>query len=216
MTDALLDLAWRLGHWTYGLVFLAAMLESSAFVGLIVPGETLTIFAGVLASSGVLSLPETIVAAAMGATLGDSIGYELGRKLGRPWLLRHGERVGLDGPRLARVDALFARHGGQAIVLARFIGLVRALAPFVAGAARMPYARFLLFNVIGAWAWAAAFVTLGYLLAESWWVVERWVGRLGLILGVLVVVVAFVWMRLRYRGRRRRLHPPVPRERSGR
>jgi len=92
MTDQILDLAWRLGHWTYALIFVMATLEASAFLGLVVPGETMTIAAGFMASAGVLELTPTIVAAALGAMLGDSIGYEMGRRLGRPWLARHGER----------------------------------------------------------------------------------------------------------------------------
>jgi undecaprenyl-diphosphatase len=213
MTEALIDLAWRLGHWAYGLVFVAATLEASAFLGLILPGETLTIVGGVLASAGIIGLPETIVAAAMGATLGDSIGYELGRRLGRPWLTRHGKRIGLHGPRLAQVEALFARHGGKTVVIARFIGFLRALAPFVAGASRMPYPRFLIFNIVGAWAWAATFVTLGYVLGQSWWIAERWVGRVGLILGALAVIAAVVLLRSGYRRRGRLGRAPSRRSR---
>jgi undecaprenyl-diphosphatase len=195
MTDQILDLAWRLGHWTYALIFVMATLEASAFLGLVVPGETMTIAAGFMASAGVLELTPTIVAAALGAMLGDSIGYEMGRRLGRPWLARHGERFGFHGHRLGQIDSLFARHGGKTIVLARFVGFLRALAPFVAGAARMPYSRFLLFNVVGAWLWALSFVLLGYVLGASWWVAERWMGRVGLIVAVLVLAAAGLSLR---------------------
>ena len=199
MTDQILDLAWRLGHWTYALIFVMATLEASAFLGLVVPGETMTIAAGFMASAGVLELTPTIVAAALGAMLGDSIGYEMGRRLGRPWLVRHGERFGFHGHRLGQIDALFARHGGKTIVLARFVGFLRALAPFVAGAARMPYRQFLLFNVVGAWLWALSFVLLGYVLGASWWVAERWIGRVGLIVAVLLL--AATWLSLRWARR---------------
>jgi undecaprenyl-diphosphatase len=195
MTDQILDLAWRLGHWTYALIFVMATLEASAFLGLVVPGETMTIAAGFMASAGVLELTPTIVAAALGAMLGDSIGYEMGRRLGRPWLARHGERFGFHGHRLGQIDSLFARHGGKTIVLARFVGFLRALAPFVAGAARMPYSRFLLFNVVGAWLWALSFVLLGYVLGASWRVAERWMGRVGLIVAVLVLAAAGLSLR---------------------
>jgi membrane protein DedA with SNARE-associated domain len=200
VADLLLDLAARLGHWAYAFVFLVATLEASVFLGLVVPGETLTIAAGFLASAGILELAPTILSAAAGATLGDSIGYELGRRLGRPWLVRHGKRFGFDEGRLERIDALFVRHGGKAVVVARFIGFVRALAPFVAGAARMPYPRFLLFNVIGAWLWAVGLVTLGYVLGASWWIAERWAGRVGLIAAIVVLTVA--WLSLRWARRR--------------
>ena len=195
MVEQLIAFSFRLGHWTYAVIFLAATLEASAFLGLLVPGETLTVAAGFLSSAGVLELGPTIVAAAGGAIVGDSIGYEMGRRLGRPWLVRNGERFGFSGKHLARLEALFARHGGRAIVLARFVGFLRALAPFVAGAARMPYGWFLLFNVGGAWAWALCFVSLGYVLAESWWVAERWIGRAGTIAAAIVIAGVLLWFR---------------------
>lgn len=107
MVDELLELLSRVGSWAYLLIFLASTLESAAFVGLFVPGDTVAVIAGVLAWEGILDLPETIAVAAAGAVLGDSIGYELGRRLGRPWLLRHGARFGLHRHRLQRLDELF-------------------------------------------------------------------------------------------------------------
>jgi undecaprenyl-diphosphatase len=197
MVERLVEFFTQVGHWAYLVLFVATTLESAAFLGLLVPGETLTIVAGVLVSADVLGLGETIAVAAGGAVLGDSIGYELGRKLGRPWLFAHGPRVGLRRRTLARLDGLFARHGGKTVVIARFVGFLRALAPFVAGASRMPYRAFLLFNVIGAGLWAAAFVSLGYALGASWWIAERWIGRAGLVVGTLVVVAAIAWLRRR-------------------
>ncbi len=203
MVEALVDFFWRVGHWSYLLLFVAAMLESSAFLGLFVPGETLTILAGVLVSAGVLELPESITVAAAGAAIGDSIGYELGRHLGRPWLLKHGARVGFRHTALLRLDELFARHGGKTVLIARFVGILRALAPFIAGASRMPYRWFLLFNVIGAVLWAVTFVSLGYVLGASWWVAEKWIGRVGMTAGVVAIVATVIWLRRRRHRRAR-------------
>jgi undecaprenyl-diphosphatase len=191
---------WRLGHWSYLVLFLGAALESSAFLGFLIPGETIVILGGVLCSAGVLALWETLVIVTAGAIIGDSIGYELGRTLGRPWLERHGRLVGMHGGMLSRVDELFARHGGKAVLLGRFVGFLRAMAPFVAGASRMPYRTFLLYNALGALVWAPAFVLLGYFLGESWTVAEKWIGRVGLVLGVLVVIAAVVFFRRRGRN----------------
>ena len=207
MIESLVDFFWHVGHWSYLLLFVAAMLESAAFLGLFVPGETLTILAGVLVSAGVLELPESITAAAAGAAIGDSIGYELGRHLGRPWLLEHGARVGFRHTALRRLDELFARHGGKTVLIARFVGILRALAPFIAGASRMPYRRFLLFNVMGAVLWAVAFVSLGYVLGASWWVAEKWIGRVGMAAGVVAIAAAVLWLRRR-RHRGAQLTPP--------
>ena len=164
------------------------------------PGETIVILGGVLASAGLLDLPETIVVVVLGAIVGDSIGYELGRHLGRPWLERHGRLVGMHRGVLARVDELFARHGGKAVLLGRFVGFLRAMAPFVAGASRMPYGRFLVYNALGGTVWSTAFVLLGYFLGASWTVAEQWIGRAGLVIGVIVVAAAVLWLRRRGRA----------------
>jgi membrane protein DedA with SNARE-associated domain len=201
MLEHLLELLGRLGSWSYLIIFVAATLESSAFVGLFVPGDTVAIIAGALVWEEILDLPETMVVAAAGAILGDSIGYELGRRLGRPWLLRHGARVGLHQDRLQRLDELFERHGGKSVLFGRFVAFFRALIPFVAGSSRMPYVRFLAFNVVGAVLWAVGFVSLGYFLGASWRIAEQWIGRVGVITAAALVVIVVVWLRRRTRRR---------------
>jgi membrane protein DedA with SNARE-associated domain len=198
LTEALISVLWRVGHWAYALIFLGAALESAAFLGFVVPGETLVIVSGVLASLGLLELPELLVAVTAGAIVGDQVSYRLGRRLGRGWLLRHGGRVGLDESRLGRVEQFYERYGGPAVVFGRFVGFLRPLVPFVAGAARMTYPRFLCFNVAACVLWAVVTVLLGYLLGESWELVERWIGRTGFMAAAVVVVIAsFLYLRRR-------------------
>lgn len=204
MLDWLIDLVWSIGAWGYVVVFLGAALESSAFLGLLVPGESLVIVSGVLASVGLFKLPTLIAVVSAGAVVGDSIGYELGRRLGRPWLLQRGARLGFHRDRIEAVDAFFKRHGGKAVLIGRFIGFLRALAPFVAGSSRMPYGRFLAYNVAGAILWTVACVFLGYFVGAAWPIAEKWVGRASLVLGVVVVLVAAWWLRRRHRKRRGR------------
>jgi len=199
--DSLVDFVWRIGSWGYAVVFLGAALESAAFLGLLVPGESLVIVSGVLAAAGLFELPALIGVVSAGAVVGDSIGYELGRRLGRPWLLRRGARLGFHRDRIEAVDAFFERHGGKAVLIGRFIGFLRALAPFVAGSSRMPYPRFLAYNVVGAVLWTVACVLLGYFVGAAWPVAEKWVGRTGLVLGLVVIVVAAWWLRRRHRRR---------------
>jgi len=193
-----LDLVARLGHWSYLIIFVAAALESAAFAGLIVPGESLVLASGFFAHQGVLELDAVIAAAAVGATLGDNIGYGLGLRLGRPWLLHFGSRLGLRPEHLARADAFFARQGGKAVLLGRFIGFARALVPFVAGASRMPYRVFLVYNAVGAVLWTVSFVLLGYFLGASWRMAERWIGRTSTVVAgviALAVLVSWIWRR---------------------
>ncbi len=198
MLAYLLDLVTRLGHWSYLIIFVAAALESAAFAGLLVPGESLVLASGFFAHQGVLELDAVIAAAGVGATLGDNIGYQLGWRLGRPWLLRFGSPIGLRPEYLARADAFFARQGGKAVLVGRFIGFARALVPFVAGASRMPYRVFLVYNAVGAVLWTVTFVLLGYFLGASWQVAEQWIGRTSAVVAgaiALAALVSWIWRR---------------------
>ena len=195
MIDQLIEHISRLGHWSYLVFFLGAALECSAFLGLLVPGESLVLVSGFLASQGLLHLGDLIFAVAVGAIVGDSVGYELGRRLGRPWLLRYGRWAGLRSLHLEQADAFFARHGGKTVFLGRFVGFLRALAPFVAGSARMRYGQFLTYNALGGILWSSSFVLLGYALGEGWRTAERWTGRASAIVGgALLFAIAVAWL----------------------
>lgn len=200
----LLDLVARLGPWSYVIIFAAAALECAAFAGLIVPGESLVLASGFFAHRGLLNVEAVMVATALGAISGDNIGYYLGRRLGRDWLLKHGSRFGLRQRRLSQVESFFKRHGPKAVFVGRFIGFARALVPFVAGASRMRYRQFFMYDALGAVIWTVAFVTLGYVVGASWQVAERWIGRTSLVLAAAAVLVAAVaWRRGRGRTPRR-------------
>jgi membrane protein DedA with SNARE-associated domain len=185
------------GPWIYLVVFLAAASESALFVGLVVPGETVLLVAGVLASRGQGHLVPYMVAAVTGAIAGDSIGYELGRHFGSR--LRRsalGRRVG--EPRWERADRYLKERGGRAIFFGRWIAVVRAIVPALAGQARMPYGRFLLWNMAGAVPLGVLHVGLGYLAGQSYATVERFlnIGHWALF-GVVIAVGAIVYWRHR-------------------
>ena len=154
-----------LGGWAYALVGVLAFLETSAFVGLLAPGEVAVVLGGVLAGRGHLQLPVLMVIVWAAAFTGDTCGYVFGRSLGRGFAIRHGRRFGLTESRLARVESFVARHGVKAIVIGRFVGVIRALGPFTAGASGMGAGRFAVADLAGAGAWAATFTTLGYVFA---------------------------------------------------
>jgi membrane protein DedA with SNARE-associated domain len=164
---ALTDLSETLGAWTYALVGGLAFLETGAFVGLVAPGETAIVLGGVVAAQGEISLPLMLGIAWVAAALGDLASYALGRKLGRRFLEAHGPRLGVTQPRLATVDGFFERHGGKAILIGRFVGLVRAVAPFLAGSAKLPLRRFVPYSLLGTAIWATAFTLAGYAFHES-------------------------------------------------
>ena len=195
MLEYLVNLVERLGHWGYVVIFLGAMAESAAFLGVLVPGESLVLVAGFLAAQHALHLDALMAVVAVGAAVGDSMGYEMGRYLGAPWAMRYGRYVGVRAEHLERAHAFFERHGGKAVFLGRFIGFARALVPFLAGSSRMPYRHFLPYNALGALLWSVTFLLLGYLLGASWQVAEKWVGRASAILaGALVFVFVLMWL----------------------
>jgi membrane protein DedA with SNARE-associated domain len=177
--------------WGYVLLGLATMLEASAFVGLAVPGEAALLFAGFLAQQGRLSLSLAIAVAFLGAVAGDSIGYEIGRHGGeRLRRTRVGRWVGDE--RWDRAHRLLQRHGALAVFFGRFLGVVRAMVPAVAGDARLPYPKFLLWNVLGAAAWSTATVLVGYAVGSAYTAVASWLGWGSLALVAVAVIVAVV------------------------
>ncbi|HSS59628.1 MAG TPA: DedA family protein [Solirubrobacteraceae bacterium] len=167
LQGALTDLSDTLGPWTYALVAALAFLETGAFVGLIAPGETAIVLGGVVAAEGGVDLPVILLIAWTAAALGDLASFWLGRRLGRRFLVTHGPRLGVTPPRLERVDGFFDRHGGKAILIGRFIGLVRAVAPFLAGSSGMRLRAFLPWSLLGTAAWATTFTLVGYAFHDS-------------------------------------------------
>jgi membrane protein DedA with SNARE-associated domain len=190
-------LSHTLGPWTYALVAGLAFLETGAFVGLIAPGETAIVLGGVVAAQGDASLPVMLLVAWLAAALGDLASYGLGRRLGRPFLVRRGPRLGVTARRLERVDGFFARHGGKAILVGRFIGLVRAVAPFAAGASRLPLRGFLPYSLLGTAAWASAFTLVGYAFSSSFSAAAGVLTHGALALAVVAALVLVVRSRKR-------------------
>ncbi|MEA2332259.1 MAG: hypothetical protein QOH58_2397 [Thermoleophilaceae bacterium] len=197
---AIVDIAEALGPWTYALVGVMAYLETGAFVGLVAPGETVVMAGGVIAGQGEIDLIPLIGLVWICAILGDTTSFYIGRRLGRRFLERHGPRVKITSERLEQVEGYFERHGGKTILIGRFIGLVRALAPFIAGASGMAYRRFLPYSVVGTGLWATVFCVIGYIFWRSFDRVAHVAGQAIFGLGVTVAVV--VGIVVAYRRRR--------------
>ena len=188
------DLASKVGKLTYLIVGVAAFIETAAFVGLVLPGETVVILGGAVAGQGETSVILTIGIVWACAFSGDTVSFLLGRRLGRGFILRHGPRVRITHERFARVEGYFSRHGGKTILIGRFIGLVRALAPFTAGTSGMRYTNFLPFSVLGTGLWAAGYVLLGYFASRSLDAAAHAAGQGTLFFGIAIVaIVGIVW-----------------------
>jgi undecaprenyl-diphosphatase len=156
-----------LGPYTYLLVGVLAFLETGAGIGLIAPGELAVVIGGVTAGQGHTHIGLLIVLVWGCAFAGDTVSFLLGRRLGREFLVTHGPKVKLTHARIEQVERFFASHGGKTILVGRFIGLVRALAPFLAGASKMAPRRFIPYSFLAAGVWSATFSILGYVFWQS-------------------------------------------------
>lgn len=164
-TISLSTLESLLPDWGYWVVFGAMLLENA---GVPLPGETVTLLAGYAAGSGQLQVLGVMGAAAGGAILGDNLGYWVGRRAGWGLLLRLGRLLGRRPEQMEALRERFLRHAGKSVLLGRFVAVLRVLAGPIAGALHMPYARFLLFNMLGAVLWATTMVGLA-------WIGGRWI-----------------------------------------
>jgi membrane-associated protein len=148
----------------YLIVFSFVFIESGLLVGFFLPGDTILFGAGLAAAapgSGV-HVGVLVAGALIAAISGDAVGYWTGRRLGRPWLLHRAGKRGINAAAVARAERFYADYGWFAVVAARWIPWVRTFTPIVAGVGQMPYPRFLSANVVGALAWAAGLIMLGY------------------------------------------------------
>ena len=211
MTGTLVHLLATLGPVALVLMMVVAFAETGILAGFLLPGDTLMFSAGVLLAAGAVHLPIwlALVAVTVAATAGDQVGYLVGRRFG-PRLLNRPKSRFLSPRHLERARIFFARYGSRAVVLARFVPLVRTMTPVVAGVGQMSRPRFALYNLAGAAAWAVLTLGGGY-----------WFGAIPLVADHLdVIAFAMVGLSLlpvlvtlwRSRASRRTapLPPPLP------
>jgi undecaprenyl-diphosphatase len=181
-----------LGYWV---VLLVSLLESLAFVGLVVPGSTFIAFIGALSAEGYLDLGDLIWFATMGAILGDGISYLLGKK-GKILFSEDGRFF--KGSYLEKGEVFFRKHGAKSVFLGRFIGPIRPVIPFVAGLSRMDAKRFYIWNILSAILWASSTLLAGYFFGYAWKLVEVWSGRIGIFLAALALFLVCAYFLEKY------------------
>jgi len=187
----------------YGYLAVAALVLLESF-GIPVPGETAIIAGGVAAGSGDLHVSVVAVVAGLAAVVGDNIGYLIGRAVPRTALLRAGRLVRLSEARLDKLERFMARRGAPVIVVARFIEGLRQLNGIIAGLTRVPWYRFLIYNMIGAAAWVAVWTAAGFYAGGHLSAILSALSRYeGYAIGAGVLAV-LVWLALHLRRRRRR------------
>ena len=151
------------GLWTYGLLFLIIFAETGLVILPLLPGDSLLFAAGALSALPESGLNVHLLAMMLfiAAVLGDTLNYWVGSKLG-PAVFRREDSIWLRKKHLERAHVFFEKYGGRAIILARFVPIVRTFVPFIAGVGSMSYRRFLAFNFVGGFVWIYAFTYLGF------------------------------------------------------
>lgn len=167
------------------------------------------IVGGVIAGQGQIEVVPLIALVWTCAVAGDVTSFLLGRRLGRAFMVKHGPKVAITEERLVQVEGFFERHGGKAILIGRFVGLVRSIAPFLVGSTGMTLRRFLPYDILGAGLWSSIFVLLGFIFWRSFdrviELAEQGAVALGFVIAFVVGVVAAVrWLRVPENRRRAR------------
>ena len=177
-----------LGYW---IVLFVSILESLAFVGIIIPGTTFIILMGFISAKGYLDLTNLIWFAAVGAIIGDVLSYYLGRHTKK--FFKDNNKI-FKSKYLDKGKSFFEKYGGRSVFLGRFIGSIRPVIPFVAGMFRMDRKRFFLWNIFSAFVWATTFLLVGFFFGQIW----KWPMResflVTIFIGFIFILYIFRWV----------------------
>lgn len=186
------------GAWVYALLFVIIFCETGLVVTPFLPGDSLLFVVGTLAAAGGMNIGLVMALLVCAALCGDNVNYWIGRWAG-PKVFRARESRWFNPAHLERTHAFYDRHGGKAIVIARFVPIVRTYVPFVAGIGAMPYARFLAFSVAGALAWVASLGLAGYWFGNIPAVKNNLAAVIVVIVAISVLPIALEFLRARRR-----------------
>mgnify|MGYP001012744419 FL=1 len=182
------------GLWTYGVLFLIIFAETGLVVMPLLPGDSLLFAAGAFCAKPETGLNVHLMAALLlvAAILGDTVNYWVGRKIG-PAVFKREDSIWLRKKHLDKAHAFFEKYGGRAVILARFVPIVRTFVPFIAGVGSMTYPRFMAYNVVGGFVWIYFFTYAGFLFGNQPFVQKNFklVILAIIILSVLPIVVEF-------------------------
>ncbi|MCW1948978.1 MAG: DedA family protein [Candidatus Shapirobacteria bacterium] len=196
----LLILTTEYGAWIYGILFVVIFVETGLVVMPFLPGDSLLFAAGALASMGSLNIFYLWLLTGMAAVLGDTANYEIGRLIGKKAFEPERE-IKIFGLKvklakifkpeyLKKTEAFYDKYGGKAIILARFVPIVRTFAPFVAGVGSMSYKKFISYNFVGGWLWVSLFLMAGYLFSNIPFVKENFeLVAIGIVLVSVVPII---------------------------
>ncbi|MDF2192369.1 VTT domain-containing protein [Paraflavitalea sp. CAU 1676] len=205
--------AWIMAHGGLYIVVFIIFAETGLFAGFFLPGDTLLFIAGMIIAQTVgadaapiLHLLYWVLLIAAAAIVGNYVGYWFGKRSGE-YLMKRRDTWIFKKKYLVQAQDFYTKRGGAAIIIARFLPIVRTFAPIVAGMVKMNPGKFSLFNIIGALAWSGSIVTAGFLLGENAWVQDN---LDKVIIGIVVLTTAPVAIKMIAARRKKQ---PVPVER---
>ena len=192
----LLQLVQAYGVWAYAILFAIIFCETGLVVAPFLPGDSLLFVAGAIAATGALEIHSLFLLLALAAILGNTANFEIGRWLG-PRLFHAGGSRWLDPKHLESAHAFYERHGGKAVVISRFLPIIRTYIPFVAGLARMRTSAFVAYNVVGGALWAGSLCYAGYFFGNIPWVKGHLTLLILAIIAVSLLPLGIAWVRSR-------------------
>jgi membrane-associated protein len=197
------------GWVSYAILSAVVFSETGLLVGFFLPGDSMLFAAGFLASQEVFEYSLLVGALSVAAIVGDALNYYVGLQMGEH-VFERGRLRFVKHSHLLAAKAFYERHGGKAIVLARFVPLVRTFTPFVAGVARMEYRRFAAYNVVGGIGWVVSMTTAGYFLGRISWVQHNFeLVVIGIVLVSVLPVVLSAWQHWKAAGAQAAIESPA-------
>jgi membrane-associated protein len=178
-------------------IIVIVFLETGAFFGFFLPGDSLLFTAGFLASQGLLPFSFLLVGTFISAVAGDSFGYAFGKKIG-PKIFSKEDSVFFSKKNISRAEEFYNKHGKKTIILARFMPVIRTFAPILAGVAKMEYRTFLFFNIIGAFVWTWGMLLSGYALGSLIPDPDKYILP---VVGLIIIISAFPVLKQILKGR---------------
>ena len=197
----LFELVEQYGLWVYAILFVIVFCETGLVVTPFLPGDSLLFASGVVAGAGLMGYGEIMLVLLAAGILGDAVNYCIGRHVG-PAIFSRENRL-IKKEHLLKAHQFYERHGGKAIVLARFVPIVRTFAPFVAGIALMHPTTFFFYNITGCILWVGGLVSAGYFLGNLTWVRENFGINVYAIIVISVLPVAVEVIRAKW-GRKKK------------
>ena len=195
----LVALVQEYGVWVYAILFAIIFSETGFVVTPFLPGDSLLFVAGAVAASGAMNVHLLVVLLIVAAVAGNSVNYAIGRWLGKRFFTDKGSRW-LNPQHLEKAHAFYEHHGGKAVIISRFLPIVRTYIPFVAGLGAMEPGRYTAFNVAGGVLWVASLTYLGFFFGNIPWIKGNLTAIIVGIIAVSLVPVVWAWLKSRKEG----------------